>query len=214
MQRKTIDFLGSFTFIFNDKDWIKKLLITSIFVFLNIFGICFLVGYMMKLFVNIRNKKYDPLPQWDDYGELFKDGLYMILIIFVSVILLGTFEWMLSSIIGHLGIIGEILNKFVDFIFSVIGFAITTYVFFKYAINRDFNKLFDANSFVEFMKMNAVNLVLLYMFSILFSLVAASGLLLFIVGIFITAAYSFFGMTYLAAQLEDESDVIFSEFVR
>ena len=121
MQRKTIDFLGSFTFIFNDKDWIKKLLITSIFVFLNIFGICFLVGYMMKLFVNIRNKKYDPLPQWDDYGELFKDGLYMILIIFVSVILLGTFEWMLSSIIGHLGIIGEILNKFVDFIFSVIG---------------------------------------------------------------------------------------------
>ena len=59
----------AFSFMFEDKDWIQKILIGAAFLLLSmiIIGIPFVLGYLREVARRSAEGKELPLPDWDDF---------------------------------------------------------------------------------------------------------------------------------------------------
>ena len=80
-----MDIGKSLTYITEDERWVSKvliLLIVGFFAWL-IFPIFFLIGYAVGITRNVKNGVEKPLPEWEDWGKLFMDGLYIFIAQFV-----------------------------------------------------------------------------------------------------------------------------------
>ncbi len=73
----TLDFGRCFSFFTEDPDWIKKVLIGGLFALLSpiLIGVPFLLGYFSRTLRNVAAGAARPMPDWDDLGGLFSDGL-------------------------------------------------------------------------------------------------------------------------------------------
>src|SRR5258707_14055505 len=71
------DFLRPFTYVFDDPRWVPKILLGGVFCLAAMFlvGIFFLYGYIARLARNVINGVQYPLPEWDDLGEYFSEGI-------------------------------------------------------------------------------------------------------------------------------------------
>jgi hypothetical protein len=82
-----MDFGRAFTFVREDERWTTKIGIGAAIMFLSflLFGIptILLIGYQLAVMRRVMEGKDLPLPEWDDWGKLFMDGLYVVIAIFV-----------------------------------------------------------------------------------------------------------------------------------
>ena len=72
-----MDVAKAFTYVTEDDRWIGKLglgVLVSLLSFL-IFPAFLLTGYLVGITRNVMNGEKRPLPEWEDLGTLFKDGL-------------------------------------------------------------------------------------------------------------------------------------------
>src|SRR2546428_7372993 len=78
----TFDFLRPFTFVFDDPRWVTKILLGGLFFLASfvIIGIFFVYGYCARLVRNVINGVQYPLPEWDDLGEYFTEGLKLFVV--------------------------------------------------------------------------------------------------------------------------------------
>ncbi len=76
-----MDVAKAFTFVTEDERWVNKLLIALIVTFFSflVLPIFFLIGYSVAITRNVRNGDPQPLPEWDNWGQFFMDGLYVFL---------------------------------------------------------------------------------------------------------------------------------------
>lgn len=91
-----MDVAKAFTYFSEDDRWMGKLgmgVIVSLVSFL-IFPIFLLTGYMVGITRNVMNDKKLPLPEWEDLGTLFMDGLSIAV---VSIVYTLPF-WLLTCI--------------------------------------------------------------------------------------------------------------------
>ncbi|RLC97785.1 MAG: hypothetical protein DRI77_06515 [Chloroflexi bacterium] len=70
-----MDIGKAFGFVFEDKDWVSKLLLGSVILLIPIFGTFALLGYTIALIRNVKAGEPRPLPAWQDMGSYFMDGL-------------------------------------------------------------------------------------------------------------------------------------------
>ena len=73
----SVDFGRSFTFPTEDPEWLKKILIGGVFVLLSaiLVGIPFVLGYFGRTLRNVTQGAARPMPDWDDLGGIFNEGL-------------------------------------------------------------------------------------------------------------------------------------------
>ena len=73
----SIDFGRSFTFTSEDPEWVSKILIGGVFVLACslLVGVPFVLGYFSRTLRNVVAGLARPLPDWDDLGGLFNEGL-------------------------------------------------------------------------------------------------------------------------------------------
>lgn len=79
-----MDFGKAFTFVFEDKDWIRKLGFGGLFFFIGLLlliipGVLYLMGYQVAVGRNVYNGEKHPMPEPDDFAGLIKDGLIVFL---------------------------------------------------------------------------------------------------------------------------------------
>ena len=79
------DFGKPFTFLFEDPNWIPKILIGGLFYLLGalIVGWFFILGYCAQLARNVISGVDHPLPEWEDLGTYFSEGLALFAVAFV-----------------------------------------------------------------------------------------------------------------------------------
>jgi hypothetical protein len=76
-QAPSFDFVKCFTYVFEDPRWLNKILIGGLW-YLAMFvliGIPFVLGYFARVIRNVIAEVPNPLPEWDDLGEFFSEGL-------------------------------------------------------------------------------------------------------------------------------------------
>ncbi|MEA3441044.1 MAG: DUF4013 domain-containing protein [Chloroflexota bacterium] len=87
-----MDIGKSFRFVFEDKDWVSKLLIGVLVSLVPILNFAFM-GYLVQLVLNVSEGIAHPLPDWSDFGDKFVKGLIMVVAGFIYalpiVILIG-----------------------------------------------------------------------------------------------------------------------------
>lgn len=86
--RDTIDLGRAFRFVVEDPDWIKKILIGGVFTLLSgvLVGAVFVVGYGVRLTRRVAAGDPRPLPEWEDLGGMFGEGLRGLAIYLVYVL--------------------------------------------------------------------------------------------------------------------------------
>lgn len=84
-RKREFDLGKAFTFAFQDSRWLEKILIGGLFwiATLLLFGWFFLLGYMARIVRNVVAGVDDRLPEWNDLGEMFTEGLKLFLVIVV-----------------------------------------------------------------------------------------------------------------------------------
>lgn len=109
-----MDIGKSFTYVFEDPNWIKKVLIGGAILFVGLIfswlvGIpmliagAFVLGYSLNVTKNVADGSPTPLPEWTDFGALFMKGLYGIIgviIYFLPAIVLGCCIGVFAGVAG------------------------------------------------------------------------------------------------------------------
>ena len=62
-------------FVFDDEEWLGKLLLTAVISLIPVFGLLAVSGYVIALIRNVMAGKETPLPHWEEPGRCFMDGL-------------------------------------------------------------------------------------------------------------------------------------------
>lgn len=75
-----MDFAKAFSFVFEDRDWVQKIVIGGIVSLIPIVGQLLVFGYMIAIGRNVIRGDPQPLPDWSDFGRMIVDGLYVFVI--------------------------------------------------------------------------------------------------------------------------------------
>jgi len=202
----TFDFGKPFQFVFQDPDWIKKVLLGGLFTFLCFLmvGIPFVVGYEMRLLKRAAQGHPRPLPEWEDYGGLFMDGLrgwglslaYFVAVLFVPgglACVLGVVGSGFSEMSGSdtaeglaaIGVAGLYL------LCLLLGLILGLYVpaaLIRLVLFDRFGAGFEVREVLDFIKRNLGNYALALLVTLLAGMLAGFGWILCCIG-FLPAAF-------------------------
>jgi hypothetical protein len=182
-----MDFTRAFSFMFEDKNWIVKIVLGAIFnlLMMVLVGIPFVLGYLLELAKNASEGKEIPLPEWDNLGEKFTHGL----IFFIIVIIYSIPGMVLSFVPCVKYCLGPLY--FVALLF------IMPYITVKYARTGSFEDCFRFNQIIDFTKKNINNLIVVVLLAIALGIIATFGVLALVVGVFFTMFWANLGVYYL-----------------
>ncbi len=86
-----MDIGQAFGFVFQDEDWLKKVLIGAVLALTGI-GFIPIIGYGMEVARRVAKGHPQPLPEWDDWGRKIIEGFMSGIVVFVwslPVVLMG-----------------------------------------------------------------------------------------------------------------------------
>ena len=191
----SLDFGRTLAFFFQDPNWVQKLLIGSLFTILSMFlvGGIFIAGYAARLVRRAARGEPYPLPEWDDLGGMFVEGLsvmgaYLIhvlpaaaavAIMIIPVIVLGERNGEPSPA-ALLVLVPLIILAFI-LLFALMFYF--TAAFTRLALEERFGAAFEVQHNLAFLKRNVGNLLLALLAFTASNFIAQFGILLFCVGI-------------------------------
>jgi quinol-cytochrome oxidoreductase complex cytochrome b subunit len=205
-----IDFARSFTFIGEDPDWLKKLLIGGAFALACglLVGIPFVLGYFSRTLSNVAKGTSPALPEWDDLGGLFEEGLrltvvYLVHVLGVVVVLGAAGAAVLlpmlaassgskpSDALAAFGALG-----IAALYAGVLGLSLVMAVYLpaplaRAALRGNVGDAFAWRENIAFITANLANYALALVSYLLASFVAQFGVLLCCVGVFPAAFWSY-----------------------
>lgn len=75
-----MDIGKAFSFVFEDEEWISKMLIGGLISLIPIVGQLAALGYALKVAQNVAQGNPRPLPRWGEFGDHLMRGLYDLVI--------------------------------------------------------------------------------------------------------------------------------------
>ncbi|HUR79532.1 MAG TPA: DUF4013 domain-containing protein [Thermoanaerobaculia bacterium] len=202
--RPSFDFAKPFTYVFDDPDWLNRILIGGLFYLAGFFivGWFFILGYVARLTRNIIAGLERPLPDWENLGDYFNEGLrlfgvticYTLPVIIIAMAMV--FPSMLLEAMDNDGAraAGGILSGclgclIVPMVFAMIFFMPASLLFAM--VEQRFGAAFEFRRIWPFIKQNIGN----YMLAIIVYLVARTlggvGTFLLCIGVIFTGFWSF-----------------------
>ncbi len=181
-----MDIGRSFTYMFEDQDWIKKILIGGVVSLIPIVQFAAL-GYFIEALRNTAEGRELPLPEWDDFGGKFMKGLmvviavflYLLPIIFVMGIVVGltiAADSADSDAATTIATICSLISYCLLFVYMILVMLILPAAVIQYALTGQFGAFFRFGDIMALIKANVGG----YIIALLVAMVA--GLIAQIVG--------------------------------
>jgi len=216
---RSLDFGRCFSFVVEDPDWLKKVLIGGAFTLasLLIVGAFFVAGYWVRFVREVARGGARRLPEWDDLGGLFGDGVKLVGVYFVYtlgvvavVAALGCTAGLLGVGIGGLSDVSEGAGSAAAALgglglaaaYGVVllaSLALMVYlpaVFVRVALEDDFAAGFAFARHLAFIRDNLGNYALSIVLYLVASFLSQFGALLCCVGIFPAVFWSYLVLGY------------------
>jgi hypothetical protein len=211
---ESFDLMRALRILFDDPDWVKKTLFGSLFVLLAMLfiGIFFLAGYGVRLLRNAARGDSQPLPEWDDLGGLFQDGLAPVgayLVYALGAMLVpASIGCVVGLAAGGLGSIGSseagetaaALGAVVFYLLMmVVGLAMLAFfpaAFTRMVLEDRFSAVFEFGEIFAYIKRNPGNYLLAVLAYFIASMISQFGILLLCVGIFPAVFWSYVVMAW------------------
>jgi len=207
-----MDIGKAFTFVFEDDEWISKVLVGALFVLASsvLVGIPFLLGYMLLTMRNVMQGVEKPLPKWENLGDLFRDGLILAVIFIVWAIpiwIILCLQWFLALIIGDSYRAAEtlgVLTTCIGCLSGLWGIVITLFspaIYIRFAQNPEFKSGFEFAELWEFTKDNIGNVIIAILLGWVASIIAQFGVILCVIGWFATVFWAYMVQAHLYGQV-------------
>jgi len=191
-----MDIGKSFSFVFEDKKWIEKILIGGVLTLIPILGYILIFGYSVQLVRNVRTHSPEPLPEWDDWGTKIAEGLKLFIIFFLwalPLIILSLIIAIPLSLAGNsdtgnalLSILSVCLGCF-SFIYVVILSLATPGITIKFAETGEIADGLKIGEIMAFTKEYLGQIIIVIIVTWLVYMIAGLlGSLLCLVGLFFT----------------------------
>jgi hypothetical protein len=213
-----MDFGKAFTFVFEDDDWIVKILLAAAILLLGILfswvlliplilALLLLGGYSVEITRRVIQGDPNTLPEWDNWGDMFVDGLKVFVIGIVwglPTIIVGMCFGFMIAVLGESA---EGFTAFLSFLLSCfnIVWAIVMSITLPAAIghfvaNDDLSAAFRFGEVLGLVRDNFVTYLLTFIMSWVAGLIGSLGALLCFVGWFVTIPYASFVTGHLYGQ--------------
>lgn len=217
-----MDIGKAFTFVFEDDDWVVKVLIAigilvagivlSWLVIPAILAALLLSGYVLEITRRVIRGDATVLPAWDDWGQLFVDGLqvaiigivYAVPIFIVSFCLGAPLQWMSEGSEAASAFFGFALGCF-NFLWAVILSLTLPAAIGRFAAEGELASAFHFGDVIAMVRDNLATYVITAVMVWVTGIMASLGLLFCFIGVFFTGVYAeliqghLYGQAYLEA---------------
>jgi hypothetical protein len=206
------DFGKPFTYVFDDPQWLQKILIGGLFYLASflLIGWFFILGYVARVVRNVVADVKLPLPEWDDLGGFFNEGVRLvgISLIYSMPILF------LMAIMIPASILGDTDNAALQVMGSVAGcvaclfvpLMLVTMLFLPAAllyaiVEQRFGAAFEFARIWDFVRNNIGNYLLAIVIHIIAQHLGGFGVALLCIGVIFTGFWSFLITAHAFAQV-------------
>lgn len=212
--KPSFDFAKPFTFVFDDPEWLQRILIGGLFYIAGflIVGWFFILGYMARLARNVIAGLERPLPDWENLGDYFNEGLrlfgvmlvYFLPLVFLAMLMVFT-SVMVDSVDNEAarsvgGLMAScVMCLFVPLIITLILFLPGSLLFV--AVERRFGAAFEFQRIWAFIRQNIGNYILAILVYLIARMVGGVGFFLLCIGLVFTGFWSFLITTHGFAQV-------------
>lgn len=192
----------AFTYPFEDPRWVAKLGIGALFTLLSfiLIGIPFVVGYMLEVIRNVARGDERPLPEWDNLGGYFAQGLGAVLVFIVYAIPYIVLS-ILAAMSGERGGASALFGC-LGFLYALVLWFISPAVMLRLAMTRDISAALQVPEIISFIQRNIGNYVLVFLLYIVAGIIGSIGFLALCIGVIFTTFYSYLIDAYLLGLLQ------------
>ncbi len=219
----SVDFGRAFQFYFEDPDWIRKTLIggglylagtlTLILLGAGLLLFAIVSGYAMRVMQRTYAGDPRPLPEWDDYGGMLRDGLKLLALSLAYMAAVFGVPAVLFAILGvvagasHSDAVGGLMALFIlllQLVFLVVGLALAIYLPAAVARMTLYQRLgagFEVKENVALIRRNPGNYAIALLIVLLAHFISQFGVILCCVGVFATSFWSMCVMGYVLGDM-------------
>lgn len=218
-----MEFGKSFTYVFEDDDWIVKILLAAVIAFIPIIGPLAVAGWGVEITKRAIQKDPEQLPDWSDFVNYLVKGLVVILIGFVYMLPVIVVQVCNNSVFffsqesGEEGlmIIGNILMACfgcLSFIYAILVVFFIAAAIGRYADTGEVGSAFQFGKVFATVKAAPAPYLMVLLGGFLAGMIAFVGLIACIIGVFFTVAYAnainahLMGQAYYEAKLALSGD--------
>ncbi|MFC2038085.1 DUF4013 domain-containing protein [Chloroflexota bacterium] len=213
-----MDIGKSFTFVFEDKDWITKILIAAAILLVGvifswmlliplILAYALLSGYGVEILRQVVRGDLDKLPEWDDWGALLIEGVKVIVIGLVYALPLIIVAMCLGVPIGALSedasgassVLGLFLGC-ITFLYAIAMSVVYPAAVAHYAVNDDLGAAFRFGEVFGLVSDNLSTYLITFVMSWVASFIGSLGNAVCGVGGLVTIPYSLMVIGHLYGQ--------------
>ena len=216
---ENMDWGKSFTYMFDDKDWVTKVLIGGLLSLIPVVNLV-VVGYVLKALKNVAEGAEQPLPAWDDFGDYFMKGLVSVLgalVWAIPIFILAGITAVLSWLTGYDSAdTTQVSTPFVLCIWSMscvsglyglfLGLVLPA-AFAQYAVRGDFGAFFRFGDIFKFIKVNLGNYIVALLLACVAQFIGSFGVILCIIGAIFTQFWATLVGSHLFGQVYRNGEV-------
>ncbi len=208
-----MNYSRAFSYVFDDKNWLSKLLIAGLISLIPIIGQFYLMGWMVEIVRRVKAGRTDILPT-THFSYFLTLGLKLFivgLIYSIPIILLGCIMNLMGGyaessdgritimIFTGMGVLGSILTFILNIAVAFLG----TYGTIKLAQTDQIKACLDFTDAFHTIKDNIVTFILVELLAFVAGLIQSAGLIFCVIGIIFTAPYGSAVTAHLVGQLWD-----------
>ena len=201
----------AFSYVFEDKNWLVKLLIGGILLLIPIINFI-PIGYALTALRNVAEGRESPLPEWDDWGGYFKKGLMVFLaglIYALPIFILNGLNAGFAAIArvqeeGALATIAGLCAGLISCLTAIYGLAMSFWLYgpiTSYALSGNFSSMFKFGEIFRYISANLGNYFLAWILALVTSFVASFGAILCVIGVIFTEFWASLVWAHLFGQV-------------
>ena len=210
-----MNYSKAFSYVFDDKDWVSKILIAGLIFLIPIVGQIYMMGWSIEIIRRYKAGRRDILPA-THFSAFLTLGLKMLVVgliyaipVIILTFILNLFTGISSSsdsgtvqfIFGSLGCFGGLLSILVNLLIALVS----VYGMIKLAETDQIKACLDFSDIYNCIKANLGKFVIVALLMIVAELIQGAGLIICI-GIIFTAPYGYAISAHLVGQLWDNLD--------
>jgi hypothetical protein len=193
---------------------VQKVLLGGLFMLASVFiiGAFFVYGYLARLVRNVIAGVANPLPEWDDLGEYFSEGLrlFCVGLVYTLPLIVLIMVFMIPSIIAQsadndsLRDIGGGMAACIWCLIFPLSLAMALWLpgaMMFAVVERRFGAAFEFGQIAAFIKANIGNYLLAFVVWLVVRMVVPFGMILLCIGIVFTSFWAFVVAAYAFASV-------------
>jgi Na+/H+-dicarboxylate symporter len=213
-----MDIGKAFTFVFDDENWIVKILIAAAILLVGtlfswvlaipmLLAFAILGGYQVEIVRRVIQRDANPLPEWDNWGDLIVDGIKVIVIgivyalpaIVVS-LCLGIPAGIMSEDAPGLSSVFSVLSSCLSFIWAIVMSVVLPAAIAFFVADGELAAAFRFGDVLAFVRNNLSTYLITFVMSWVAYIIGGLGSIVCGVGALVTTPYAYMVVGHLYGQ--------------